>query len=252
MDLRDPVFSGSITASAQILRELNKESLSADQMNQRITMEPFLAAKIVAAANTAAYVRYGGAVNDVPSATTILGTRLVRTIVAAVVTRQLGESVSGNNQRTLSESIWSRCAYEAAAGAVLADKPRSAVTPEEALFAGIVRYFGMFYIIGKVDASAIPAAEQLWLERRSIDVGQLTSTILKALAAPELTRSAVDFANGQGEATSTGAKALGELLLQSAAWMDQTPSSGASTDAACIHLDDRRTEIERIAAVLST
>lgn len=117
---------------------------------QIIVAEPFLAARVVALANSVAFSRNGMPVADVRSAVTRLGLRFVRALATAVVMRQMAGSIKSPAFQSLAVRLWEHTVHVAALAHLLASRFGSG-EGDVALFAGIVHEVSGFYLISRTD-----------------------------------------------------------------------------------------------------
>jgi len=82
-------FPTSVDIALRVQLALDDPDCSLDQAARLIQAEPLLSARVVAMANSAVYNRPGRSVADVKSAVQRLGFRTVRSLAAAVITRQM-------------------------------------------------------------------------------------------------------------------------------------------------------------------
>ncbi len=143
------VFPTNVAATLKIQRILDDADCSLDEAARMMAAEPFLAARLVAIANSAAYNR-GNDVTNVKSATARLGFQIVRAVVASLVVRQLAGSSKNKALQSLTEKLWEHTAQVAALARVIARKVTK-VDPDTAMFAGIVHEVGNFYLISRIE-----------------------------------------------------------------------------------------------------
>ncbi len=143
------VFPTNVAATLKIQRLLDDPDCSLDQAARMMAAEPFLAARLVAIANSAAYNR-GVEVTNVKSAVARLGFQIVRAVVASLVVRQLAGTSKNKALQNLTEKLWEHTAQVAALARVIARKVTK-VDPDTAMFAGIIHEVGNFYLISRIE-----------------------------------------------------------------------------------------------------
>ncbi|MBI3283777.1 MAG: HDOD domain-containing protein [Burkholderiales bacterium] len=142
------IFPTNVNASLKIQEALDDPDCGIETAAKLIMSEPLMAARVVAIANSVAYSRFGGGVTNIRTAITILGFSTLRSVVAAVVMRQLGHAVTDAAIRAKMDLLWQHSAHVAAVAHLLARRV-SHVDPETALFAGIVHEVGGFYLLSR-------------------------------------------------------------------------------------------------------
>lgn len=143
------VFPTNVEASLTIQQALDDPDCSLEAASRLVMTEPLLSARVVAVANSVAYSRFGGGVTNIRTAITILGFRTLRSLVAAVVMRQLSLSVKIKPVRQQLDQLWQHSAHTAAwAHAIARHICKS--DAETALFAGIVHEVGNFYLLSRL------------------------------------------------------------------------------------------------------
>ena len=148
------VFPTNVNASLKIQQALDDPDCGIEAAAKLVMTEPLLAARVVAIANSVAYSRFGGGVTNIKTAVTILGFSTLRSVVAAVVIRQLSSAVTDPAIRAKMDLLWTHSAHVAALAYLIASRV-SHVDPETAIFAGIVHEVGGFYLLSR--AQEFPA-----------------------------------------------------------------------------------------------
>lgn len=149
-NLGELVFPTNVNASLKIQEALDDPDCGIETAAKLVMTEPLMAARVVAIANSVAYSRFGGGVTNIRTAITILGFNTLRSVIAAVVMRQLSQAVKDPAIRSKMNQLWQHSAHVAALAHLLARKV-SRVDAETALFAGIVHEVGSFYLLSRAE-----------------------------------------------------------------------------------------------------
>ena len=183
-------FPTSAEVALKIQRALDDPDCPLDQAAKLVQTEPLLAARVVAIANSVTYNRSGREITDVRTAISRLGFRTVRTLSAALVTRQMAGSPTDPALRQCAAALWEHTAHVAALTSVMARRV-SHLDPETALFAGVVHEVGGFYLISRAkDYPGLLEGEPAdWVEDGEKEISE---AVLKALKVPEAVMEAVD------------------------------------------------------------
>ena len=144
------VFPANVRATLKIQEALDEPKYGTDEIAKLIIQEPLVAARVIAVANSVAYSRFGGGITNVRMAISILGFSTLRSVVAAVIMRQICLAISDNAIREKMEYLWVHSATVAAMAHLLARKV-SKIDPETALFAGVVHEVGGFYLLSRAE-----------------------------------------------------------------------------------------------------
>jgi hypothetical protein len=143
----------------------------------------------VALANSTVFNTSGPPITDVRTAVLRLGFRYLRSLAAAVVTRQLAVPLSATDRR-LAARLWEHTAHVAALAQVIARKVTH-LDPETAMFAGIVHEVGGFYLISR--AAEYPGLLDedfsAWNETGEAELGR---ALLKVLGVPQAVIDAIE------------------------------------------------------------
>lgn len=186
----DLVFPTNVNASLKIQQVLNDPDCHLDTASKLVMTEPLLSARTVAIANSVAYNRSGNEITSVNMAVMRLGFRTLRSLVAAVVVRQLGNKPTNPALRTMATQLWQHTAHVAALSHVIARKV-TFVDPETAMFAGIVHEVGGFYLLSRADEfpGLLDGDPEDWVEYGEKLIGR---GVLKKLSVPEPVTEAVE------------------------------------------------------------
>jgi hypothetical protein len=186
----DLVFPTNVNASLKIQQALNDPDCHLDTASKLVTTEPLLSARAVAIANSVAYNRSGSEITSVNAAVMRIGFRTLRSLVTAVVVRQLGSKPADATLRAKANQLWQHTAHVAALAHVIARKVTH-VDPETAMFAGIVHEVGGFYLLSRGDEypGLLDGDSEDWVEYGEKIIGR---GVLKKLAIPEPVTEAVE------------------------------------------------------------
>jgi hypothetical protein len=184
------VFPTNVNASLKLQQALDDPDCHMEAAAQLVQAEPMLAARSVAIANSAAYNRSGGEITNVRTAVMRLGFQALRTLVAAVVVRQLGGAITTPSLRVKAAQLWEHTAHVAALAHVIA-KRVTHVDPETAMFAGIVHEIGGFYLLSRAEdyPGLLDGDLEDWVEYGEAKIGR---GVLKQLAVPDSVTQAVE------------------------------------------------------------
>lgn len=140
-----PTFS---KATIKVRAALDQPDIDSDRLANVISTEPLLAARLVQMANSAALNPGGRPVGDVRNAILRVGMASVRSVAVAVAIEQLRAEAHSPACQRFAEAAW-RHSVEVAAVAHLLAKRLSRISPDEALFAGLVHDIGHFYLLSQ-------------------------------------------------------------------------------------------------------
>ena len=179
----DLVFSTGAQVALKLRNALDDPACHVDTATRLIQAEPLLSARVIAIANSVVYNRSGREIADVHMAVSILGFRTIRSLVMALVTRQMAGSLKIPAQRELVNKLWDHSAQVASMAHAIA-RHITHQDPETALFAGIIHEIGGFYMLSRVDEfpALLEGDFAEWLEEGEVLVGR---QILRKLNVPE-------------------------------------------------------------------
>lgn len=140
------VFPTSFDVVVKLRKALQDPQISLPRIAAMIALEPFLATRVIALANSAMYNPGQMAVKDVKRAIERIGLNVVRSTAMAIAMRQLVQSRKVVGFQELSQRLWGHSLRSASAAYVLA-KRLTRLNPDEALMAGLVHDLGAFYMI---------------------------------------------------------------------------------------------------------
>lgn len=202
------IFPTNISASLKLQQALDNPECRLEAVTELVLAEPLIATRLVAIGNSVAYTRFGGKVNNVRSAVSLLGLRALRSLVAAIIVRQLSSSIHDPAILEKAELLWQHSANVAALAKVIA-RELTEIDPETALFAGIVHEISGFYLISR--AEEFPALLNNGIEASSKDDDLfLAHSVMQVLKVPKPVMQAVEslYAGRRGGLPVT----LGDIL----------------------------------------
>jgi len=183
-------FPANVDASLKLQQALADPDCHIEAAVKLVQADPLLAARTVAIANSAAYNRSGNDITNVRSAVQRLGVRTLQSVVASLIVRQLGSTITDPLLKAKADQLWEHTAHVAALSQVIARRV-TRVDPDTALFAGIMHEVGGFYLLSR--ASEYPGIldgdAQEWVEHGEQAVGR---GVLTKLKVPEAVMQAID------------------------------------------------------------
>lgn len=193
-------FLTSSTGLIQLIDRASSDDSTIDDVVQLVNSEPLVSAKMVAMANSAAYGRPGRTVTNAHEALNMLGLKMLRAVASSLVTAQLADRAAAINA-PLVDRLWAHSTEVAALAAVLARRFTN-VSPETALFAGMLHDIAGFYVLAKartpleavgIDLSAQPGSDDDTPPQRGDGVLAVgTRRLLAALLVPDELSQAVE------------------------------------------------------------
>lgn len=183
-------FPTNVNTCLQIQRGLDNPDCHLDLAVRLVSVEPLLAARIVAIANAAAYNPSGRDITNVNAAVSRLGFRPLRSLVAAQIMRQFASTLSDPYLRAKAGQLWEHSAQTAAIAYVLA-KRITGDDPETAFFIGIVHNVGGFYLLSRTAEfpGLLDSGAADWREYGERSIGR---AVMKKLAVPEVALAAME------------------------------------------------------------
>lgn len=218
----DLVFPTNTALMLKIRQSLDDPNCSVDQAARLIQAEPLLSARSVAVANSVVYNRMGREVVDVKTAVNRIGFATMRSLVMALLTRQMAGAPSSPKQKQMADLLWEHTAHVAALARVIA-KRVTHQNPDVAFFAALVHKIGGFYMISR--AKDFPALLEIGRptlvvagdgdeEGQDLDVAverDLAMAVLRKLEVPAAIIAGIaDYWRGM---LSIPAESLGDTLL---------------------------------------
>ena len=213
------VFPTNVKATLKLLQSMEAPDFHLDAAVKLAQADPLIAARLVAVANSAAFLHRNGRIENVRTAVNLLGLKTVRALVASIVVRQICSAVADPALRAQADRLWCHCAEVAALANVIARRV-AGIDADTAMFAGIVHEIGGFYRIYRADGGAefTSGAPFATTETTSLD---LTRKVLEALLVPESIIAAVEAL--ADEVTAQPPVTLADTLRLANAFA-QTPS----------------------------
>lgn len=203
------VFPTGTEIAMRVRKELGDPNCSLDKLAKLVQSEPFLAARVVAMANSVVYGRVGKTVTDVRTAVMRLGFRTLQALATAVVVRQMENLAKSPAHRALAADLWQHTAHVASLAHVIARRV-TRLDAETAFFAGIVHEVGGFYLISRgADFPGLLDGDLAdWDGELEAKVGR---AVLRELAVPENVMLAIE-ASWEGY-LAMPPETLGDTLL---------------------------------------
>ncbi|HEY4072640.1 MAG TPA: HDOD domain-containing protein [Herbaspirillum sp.] len=185
------VFPTNVDASIKLQQALEDPDCHLEAAAKMVLLEPLVAARAVAIANSVAYNRSGAEIASVRAAVMRLGFRTLHSLIAAVMVRQMTGKITNPALKAKSARLWEHTAHVAALSQVLA-KRLTRIDPETAMFAGIVHEVGGFYLLSRAEEfpGLLEGDSEDWAEYGEKVIGR---GVLKKLAVPETVMSAVEL-----------------------------------------------------------
>lgn len=185
-------FPSGSRMALKMRKTLDDPDCSIEAASKLIQLEPLLAARVVAMANSVAYNRSGRVIADVKTAISLLGFRTVRSLAMALVAKQMAGNLPSLEHRKIADQLWEHTAHVSSLAQVIA-KRILRLDPEAAMFAGIVHEIGGFYLISCAEEfpSLLSNDYTDWLESGEAEMGR---AILEVLGVPEFVEQAIEGA----------------------------------------------------------
>ncbi|MFZ6849511.1 HDOD domain-containing protein [Undibacterium sp. RuRC25W] len=142
------IFPTSVAATMKIRKALSQADISNDVIARIIGSEPVLTAKVLHLCNTPSFNPQSRPINDLRSATMLLGFSAVRNLAIAVGMKQLAENKYNGNIPTQMEGLWRRSLRVSALALVIARK-HTKLSVDKAMLAGLLHDIGKFYILNR-------------------------------------------------------------------------------------------------------
>jgi HD-like signal output (HDOD) protein len=183
-------FPANVNATLKLQRALDDPDCHVDAAAKMISAEPLLAARTVAIANSVAYNRSGNELTNVRAAVARLGFRTLKSMVSAVIVRQLSSAITNPHLKDQANKLWEHTAHVAALAQVIAKKVTK-VDQETAMFAAIVHEVGGFYLIsrGEEFPGLLQDPNEDWIEYGEKLIGR---GVLRQLEVPKPVMDALE------------------------------------------------------------
>lgn len=220
-------FSSSTDVALQIRKALDAPDCHMDGAAKLMQADPVLSAQVVAVANSLAYNPSGREITDVKTAASRLGFATLRSLVMALVTREMAGKPGSPAQRKAAAQLWEHTTHVAALCRIIAKKI-TGLDPDAALFAGLVHEVGGFFLLSRAgDYPALleptsAATEGSMAATQSVDdddsddesvriEGELCLAVLRKLNVPAVVITAVS--DYQAGFLSMPPHSMGDTLL---------------------------------------
>lgn len=141
-------FPTFLDITVTIRNALRNPNLTIDELGTLVSAEPLLSAKVIRLANSAALNPAGRAIITVNGAIAQVGMEAVRGLSFAVAIEQLLGSKKMVPFEALSRRLWEHSLHVAALCRVLA-RALTRISPDEAMFVGLVHDIGVFYLLSR-------------------------------------------------------------------------------------------------------
>jgi len=183
-------FPANVDASLKLQQALADPDCHIEAAVRLVQADPLLAARTVAIANSAAYNRSGNDITNVRTAVQRLGVRTLQSVVASLIVRQLGSTITEPQLKAKADQLWEHTAHVAALSQVIARRV-TRVDPDTALFAGIMHEVGGFYLLSRANEfpGILNGDAQEWVEHGEQAVGR---GVLTKLKVPEAVMQAIE------------------------------------------------------------
>jgi hypothetical protein len=259
----DLSFPTNVEATCKLQQALNDPACHIETAGKLVQSDPLLAARTVAIANSVAYNRSGNDIASVRAAVQRIGMRTLQSLVAALIVRQLGSSISDPELRAKAAVLWEHTAHVAALAHVIARRVTQ-VDPDTALFAGIVHEVGGFYMLSRAEAfpGLLDGEPEEWVEHGEQEIGRgvlkkliIPAPVLLAVEAmwvgmralpPENLGDTLLLANDLAPVASPLHQRAGATTLQAARTIDCVVGDGTLNSI----LSESASEVESLRAVL--
>lgn len=143
-------FSSNTEVALRIRKALDDPECHVEAAAKLMQAEPVLSAQVVAIANSVAYNPSGREISDVKTAVSRLGFATLRSLVIALVTREMAGKPGSPAQRKATAQLWEHTTHVAALCRVIAKKVTK-LDPDAALFVGLVHEVGGFFLLSRAD-----------------------------------------------------------------------------------------------------
>ena len=127
----------------------NNITLSSDQLQSLIAVDPALTSKILRIANSAFYAR-ARKVSNLSEAITLLGFKTIKSLTLLVSTSDLFKKSKSN--KNLIKELWMRSVLTALIGKIIAEKSGNQTIKDEVFMAGLLKNIGQMLLLNKYPA----------------------------------------------------------------------------------------------------
>lgn len=141
-------FPTSLEASRRVLRAVENPDIGLAALAKIVVSEPLLSAKVIRLANSVAMNPTNQIIREVRLAVVRVGMEPIKALAMVLIMNQLRQSQRHSGTRNLANRLWERSVNVAALAFVIAKKLTN-LSPDEAMFAGIVHDLGRFYLLSQ-------------------------------------------------------------------------------------------------------
>lgn len=141
-------FPTSLDASRRVLKAVENPDIGLATLAKIVVSEPLLSAKVIRLANSVALNPSNQIIRDVRLAVVRVGMDPIKALAMVLIMNQLRQSQRHSGTRNLASRLWERSINVAALAYVIAKK-MTTLSPDEAMFAGIVHDLGRFYLLSQ-------------------------------------------------------------------------------------------------------
>jgi HD-like signal output (HDOD) protein len=203
-------FPTSLDAGRRVLKAIENPDLGLGSLAKVVIAEPLLSAKVIRLANSVALNPTNQVISDVRHAVLRVGMNPVKALTLVLIIDQLRQAQRHGGCREFSNLLWERSVHVAALAYVLASK-LTRISPDEAMFAGIVRDLGRFYLLSRLATfSALLDDKAVTAEIIDDLAPTATEMVLNALNVPADVIDGVRASRRYSGAASP--ESLGDLL----------------------------------------
>ncbi len=208
-------FPTSLDAGRRVLKAIENPDLGLASLAKIVIAEPLLSAKVIRLANSVALNPMSQVVSDVRQAVLRVGMNPIKALTLALIIDQLRQTQKHSACRDLSNLLWERSVHVAALAHVLARK-LTRISADEAMFAGIVRDLGRFYLLSRLAAFPALLEDTVVMAELVDDLApRATEMVLNALNVPAPIIEGVRASRAYSGAMPPAS--LGDLLFIAAA-----------------------------------
>ncbi|NMG42857.1 HDOD domain-containing protein [Aromatoleum toluvorans] len=143
---RKLIFPTCFDLTIRLRELLDDPDVPIEKISAAVSLDPLISSRLLSVANSVLNRRGGPPVKDLQGAVMRIGTKSVRTLALAVAMKQILLGKGLTDFDGISKRLWEHSVRSAAACAVLAQK-FGRVTPDQAMFAGLVHDLGASYML---------------------------------------------------------------------------------------------------------
>lgn len=204
-------FPTSVDASRRVMKAVENPDLGLSDLAKIVVAEPLLSAKVIRLANSVALNPTNQTVRDVKQAVMRVGMDPIKSLAMVLIMDQLRQSQRHSGSRELSNRLWERGVHVAALSFVIARK-LTRLNADEAMFAGIVRELGRFYLLSRAADYPVLLEDKVTLAETINDMAERAGAMVFAkLDLPDSVVKAVFASRHYGG--SMPPTTLGDLLF---------------------------------------